>query len=109
MTTDTLVNTQGWAGIWIFAPADSCALTHTVLEHGRAEGTGDWGFGGALLLDGGTASLTACTIRYCRANSGHGIFARHSARLTLTDSWVYQNGSDVGSGGGINCQSRSPR
>ncbi len=106
-TTDTLSNPQGWAGIWIFSPADSCALTYAVIEHGRAEASGDWGLGGAMLLDGATLSLNSCTIRNCRANSGHGIFARHAARLTITDSWFYNNGRDTGSGGAISCQSQT--
>ena len=107
MTTDTVANPQGWAGIWMIAPTDSSHLVYTILEHGRAEGSADWALGGALLLDRARLWMDGCTIRSCRAITGHGIYARNYTELSLTDCWLYGNGGITGRGGAINCQGQT--
>lgn len=106
-TADTVSNGFGWAGIWLRPGSAPAQFSYCTFEYGRAINSGDDGLGGAIFADGATATLCKSTIRWCRAGSGHGIFARNQSHITLNDCAIRQNGLFTGAGGAVCCRSNS--
>jgi len=101
LTSDPETNPEGWGGIRFLGRQGVSVLTHGVIEYGQATGQDDYGLGGGLFLDGAEVELHSCTIHHCMAGSGHGIYARSASRITLNQCEIFDNGSEIGSGGAV--------
>jgi len=106
-TTDTIVNPDGWSGLRIFGSGSYARLECCVLEHARSLGSNDYGLGGAVFCDGALLVMSKSTIRWCRALSGSGIFARNRSVLSVSESVIRDNGSFSGCGGAVCLRSGS--
>lgn len=101
LTSDPETNPEGWGGIRFLGGPNVSVLTYGVIEYGQATGQDDYGLGGGLFLDGANVELHSCTIHHCMAGSGHAIYARDASRITLNHCEIFDNGSEIGSGGAI--------
>lgn len=98
-TTDTITNPSAWKGIRV--DTASCFLRYCIIEHARNLGQGEWGYGGGLYVNNGSATVEKSVIRYCRASSGSAIFARSGATVNLYQCAIRQNGYPTCYGGAI--------
>jgi hypothetical protein len=106
-TADTIVNPSSWSGLRIFGPGSYARLEHCVLEHARSLGSNDYGLGGAVFCDGALLVMSGSTIRWCRALSGSGIFARNGSVLSVSECAIRDNGNFSGCGGAVCLRSGS--
>ncbi|MFZ5433592.1 MAG: T9SS type A sorting domain-containing protein [Calditrichota bacterium] len=100
-TADTTVNQDGWGGLRFISAHALSHLNYCIIENGRAEGSAEYGLGGGIYCENSQVELNHSEIRFCKAGSGHGIYARERSKVNLNETVLFSNGSDVGSGGGI--------
>jgi len=106
-TADTVANINGWGGLRFVRPSGDSHLTYTLVEHGQALASGDFGYGGGIYCVGTDLQMNSCTVRWCRATSGQGIYLAGSSFVTMTHCEISGNGSLSGFGGGFYCRDQS--
>ncbi len=79
-----------------YAYAENCSLT---LDHVAFSGNTAATAGGAVYIEGGTASITNCSMENNEGNGGGAVYVSGGSSLTITDNTITGNRAD--SGGGI--------
>ncbi|MDD5087680.1 MAG: right-handed parallel beta-helix repeat-containing protein, partial [bacterium] len=100
-TTDPETNPEGWGGIRFTGSQGLSTLSYCTIEYGQATGQEEYGLGGGLFLERATVELDDCTIHGCTEGSGHAVYARNGSQITLNRCELFENGSEIGSGGAI--------
>ncbi|HEY3295019.1 MAG TPA: right-handed parallel beta-helix repeat-containing protein [bacterium] len=100
-TADTLANTLSWGGIRLISPTGVSQFAHAIIQYGHALASGEFGFGGGIYCNGANIVMNNCTVRWCRATSGQGIYLSNHSTATLAECTIRENGSPDGLGGGF--------
>jgi predicted outer membrane repeat protein len=102
---------SGWGGIEFFYAAESCVLSHAILEYGRANGAFPMDHGGAIFCTNSNPLISECEFRFNTATGGGGALYCVESAPQIVGNTFHDNlvgFFSSGSGGAIQAVDATP-